>query len=412
MIALKRVIPIVLLGLGATLLPTGLAAGATSPTETCYSGSAFGTQVTIGSTVSSGQSASTQLGCTSVAGLTRKNSVASVSDSTLLDAGVVSTTASSADASGTASAEATVRTEGVSLLGGLVTAKSVTAVSTTNDTAGKLSVSPAGTTLVDLTVAGVRVTGNPAANTQLTLPGVGYVILNQQQSWVYSPNAHLTVTGIHVDITITGLLGKAGTQIFVSQAHSALTVNALALMSGSSFGTQALVGSVALAGASFVQYEGCLGTNGKTLTDAGASVSIPSVLTSGTISDTAEGVVTSADVSGTMSSTIEGLDLLSGLVTASTIDASVSESGNPASFTDNSKFVGLSVKGFPSIGDDPAPNTKVSIPGLGVLYLNKVVKANASTMKVIMVQLDVTATGAVLKLNTVVNVGVAMIGVH
>src|SRR5207244_11087710 len=105
-----------------------------------------------------------------------------------------------------------------------VSASAVTAARTTsssNSTAA-LSVSAAGTQYASLSVAGVPVGGTPAPNTKITLPGVGYVLLNQQTSSIGAVSANMTVIGIHVVVTITTPLADAGTQIYVGSAPSSL----------------------------------------------------------------------------------------------------------------------------------------------------------------------------------------------
>src|SRR5439155_514142 len=79
-----------------------------------------------------------------------------------------------------------------------------------------------GTQFTGLSVAGVPVGGTQAPNTKITLPGVGYVVLNQQTSSIGAVSANMTVIGIHVVVTITTPLADAGTQIYVGYATSSL----------------------------------------------------------------------------------------------------------------------------------------------------------------------------------------------
>ena len=77
-----------------------------------------------------------------------------------------------------------------------MSARAVTSVSTTSrdNSTGALSVSAAGTQFLGLSVAGVPIGGTPAPNTKITLPGVGYVLLNQQTPSIGAVAANLTVT--------------------------------------------------------------------------------------------------------------------------------------------------------------------------------------------------------------------------
>ncbi|MGH3155845.1 MAG: choice-of-anchor P family protein, partial [Streptosporangiaceae bacterium] len=109
---------------------------------------------------------------------------------------------------------------------------------------------------------------------------------------------------------------------------------------------------------------------------------------------------------------VQGLNLLSGEVAATAIKADVSAAGNPPKLGDHSSFVGLSVAGHPAIGDKVPANTKLSLAGIGTLWLHRVLRTSRG-ITVIMVQLDVTVTGNPfgLKAGTIVNVGYARIGV-
>ncbi|HEV2672813.1 MAG TPA: choice-of-anchor P family protein [Gemmatimonadales bacterium] len=106
--------------------------------------------------------------------------------------------------SATTSAQAT----GVTILNGLITAKAVLALATSYAN-GTAAVSESnGSTLLGLVVNGVWYgDGAPAPNTRLDLPGVGYVVLNEQIS--SGDGVHdtgLTVNMIHVYLTdpVTG----------------------------------------------------------------------------------------------------------------------------------------------------------------------------------------------------------------
>jgi hypothetical protein len=303
----------------------------------------------------------------------------------------------------------------VSLLGGLVSADAVRSVSTTSRDAstGALSTSAAGTQFARLSILGLPILGSPAPNTKITLPGIGYVVLNQQYGHATKTSADLTVIGIHIVVTLKTPLATVGTNVVVSSASSSLGGPVTGLLTGGSYGAQASVlGTTLLAGKLFPQPLSCVGTNGVTKSNSGVALAVPAVLSSGTVTDTAEGIDTPGSVSATVTSTVQGLDLLAGLVTATAIKASVSATGNPPSFTDNSQFAQLAVKGFPLLSVNPAANTKVSLLGIGTLWLHRVIKS-ARSIQVIMVQLVVSVPGNPLglKTGTTVNVASASVGV-
>jgi hypothetical protein len=98
-----------------------------------------------------------------------------------------------------------------SILNGLIRASSVTAIATSSRTASGATSSAAGSTLENLVVNGVPVTsgdGTVAPNTRLSLPNVGYVVLNEQiPTGDGVTTSGLTVNMIHV--YLQNVLGDA-----------------------------------------------------------------------------------------------------------------------------------------------------------------------------------------------------------
>jgi hypothetical protein len=244
------------------------------------------------------------------------------------------------------------------------------------------------------------------------LPGIGYVVLNQQTSRSGASSTGLKVVGIHLVVTVTSTTAVAGTQAFVSVASSSLSGPVAGLLRGLAYGTSANVGKTVIAGKSFPEYVNCRGTNGKTKKNSGATATIPGVLTTGAITDKEKGTVTATQVSGKTSSTIHYLNLLGGTITATAVKASVSARGNPPTLGDHSSFLGLKVAGMPQINGNPAPNTKISLPGIGTLWLHRRIKSSTA-ITVIMVQLVIkhAINPAHLPLGAKVDVGYAKIGV-
>src|SRR3989449_10947618 len=119
---------------------------------------------------------------------------------TLTTAALTGTTSGAIGDAAAAQSVATVFN--VNLLNGLITASSLTAtVSSTSDGAQATS-NALGSTLADLVVNGVQLTAGDATiapNTRITLPGVGYVVLNEQiLSGDGVTNSGMTVNTIHV----------------------------------------------------------------------------------------------------------------------------------------------------------------------------------------------------------------------
>ena len=102
----------------------------------------------------------------------------------------------------------------VNVLNGLITADGVVAMATS--TVG--DVNAEGSSLANLVVNGVQV-DDPAPNTRMSLPGVGYVVLNEQ----LPANGGMTVNMIHVVLqqTVLGITRTTG-NIIVGSASSSV----------------------------------------------------------------------------------------------------------------------------------------------------------------------------------------------
>lgn len=100
----------------------------------------------------------------------------------------------------------------VSVLNGLITANAVLALATTTGEGSD----GYGSSFANLVVRGV-VLSDPGVNTRVDLPGVGYVVLNEQ----ITTESGITVNMIHVFLQQTGLFGtRPAGEIIVGSASS------------------------------------------------------------------------------------------------------------------------------------------------------------------------------------------------
>lgn len=221
-----------------------------------------------------------------------------------------------------------------------------------------------------------------AAERRLNLPGVGYVILNEQRSGVTDTSAALRVTGLRAVVTENNLLGfDVGTTVVVAQAQSGLSAATGGFLGGLAYGTAAKVGPLLSSAPSFKVSIGCPGTDGVVREKSGAGVNVPGVLDSGTITDTAVGSTTATTASSQTSSTVEDVSLLDGLVQATGIRsvASADRSGGVTTVSDaGSTFATITVAGEPLAVADIAPNTEIALVGVGTLYLRRTITTDAS----------------------------------
>ncbi|HET9871729.1 MAG TPA: choice-of-anchor P family protein [Propionibacteriaceae bacterium] len=384
--------------------PLTVPAVAATPPHYSYSGTAYGTKVSVGSVVKSGPSGLLSLGCTTDGQIHRTNSAVGTSNSALATNGSVSTTADTSAAPIQSKLSST--TPQVSLLRGVVSAVSVRAVSSTTRTSTGYSVSSAGTNFSGLIVAGKPIPSTTAANTRINLAGFGYLVVNEQ---IRRTNG-LTVNGLHLVVTTTNRLGIAvGSDVVVSSAFSALSGPVAGVLGGHAYGTRVASGTTVVSGPSFVLSLPCLGTNGGLVDNTGAGISLGSTLRSGTIHNTVQGTVTTTTARGETTASVQAVDLLNGLVKANGIkaDARASTNGSTYGFRDTgSAFGSLTVSGRPGLNAGVAANTTVSLPGVGTLYLRRVIRTPRS-IEVRMIELVLSNAVNGLAAGTTISVAVA-----
>jgi len=178
--------------------------------ENSFGGEAVGLSVTQPSTP---DYTAADTGALPGSGGSLSSSVVSASDSG--DASTGPLTASVTGGGDQAQAGSSAQT--ASVLGGLVSADSVTTGATASCNGVVPQVSDTG-----LSILGLPVSGTLTPNTEVTLPGVGYAIINQQTSSAQSMSA----VGIAVYVTLSTPLAPVGTVVDI--ASSSAQINCLA----------------------------------------------------------------------------------------------------------------------------------------------------------------------------------------
>jgi len=415
----KTALPVVMVAAALSLSAPVQAApeqsgSAAAATQYNYQGDAYGTKVNIANTVTSGPSAPVALGCTTTAGIHKSNDVASVNAQPVLATGTVVTTADTF--AGPVKAKTSATVQNVNLLSGIVTAAAVRSVSSTTHDSTGFHTSAAGTSFTSLVVAGVPIAVTVPPNTRIDIAGFGYIILNEQVSRIGARSASLTVNAIHLVVNQSNVLGIAtGTNVIVAHARSGLSGPIAGTLDGFAYGTSVkALGSVVTSGPSFQVVMPCLGTNGILKVNEGAGVSLPGVLVTGTIRNTAQGTVTATDATGETTSTVQSANVLAGLVNATVIkaDAHASTDGTNFTFSDaGSGFATLSVEGFGAIDADVARNTKLDIAGVGTLWLHRVIRT-PNSIEVRMIELIVEQAQPGLPVGSTIRVAVAHASAH
>jgi hypothetical protein len=197
-----------------TLLALTLLAGAVQAQT--VSGNAFGTSTKVAGVVSQSPVATLPSAGGMATGQADAFSVAGLVDASQLNA--VTTGAVDNKKTG---AQSVSELANVTTAGGAITADVVTAVATSyvNTDGGGREADGSGFT--NLVVNGVAFTTDVAPNTRVNLPGVGYVVLNEQIPSGDGVNSFgITVNMIHV--VMQGLFGQTTGEVIVGSASSSV----------------------------------------------------------------------------------------------------------------------------------------------------------------------------------------------
>jgi hypothetical protein len=383
------------LAMAIGIVPVASANAAITPSNAGVVANAFGSYVSVANIITIGRTAVAGLSC-NVDPATNpmdSNTVATVSLPVIGTLGVLNSEVSAGPATVNNAAglqsKAKSNLANLNLLGGLISGTLIqSSVVASMDGSGNITFDTSGSTLADLNVAGIKINANAAPNSQIDLNVVGItgrVILNEQT--VTSAGRVMTVRAIHIVIDqpdlLRGLLGvKPLTEVIVAQARAGFTDTKTSL-DGMAYGSLVKVGGLLRLGPSARVGLPCKGTGGTPVTNTLVSINLPPILNLGVMNTSVNGEAVSNGTSYSESSAeVLNLNLL-GLVKADVIKSvayaektngvvTLATEGPKAGKT---QFLTLIVLGNP-ITINVAPNTKVSIPGLATLWLNRVIKGS------------------------------------
>jgi hypothetical protein len=199
-----------------TIVVGSASASLAAPVHHRAYGSAYGTQLTVANTVTSGPTAAVSIPCGGSDGSTKTNNTASVNLGPALRVGATQTTAKSTDTS-TSTASTTTATSGaVNLLGGIVTLDAVTAKASTTRKGATLTSSTSGTQVVGLKIRGVSRTVSTAENSSVNITGVGTLHLRR----AVRTSTGVTVYAVQLVVNTAQLGLAAGTTLNVGVAQA------------------------------------------------------------------------------------------------------------------------------------------------------------------------------------------------
>ena len=167
-----------------------------------------------------GFAAPTWVGCEGTGG-TRTNSVAGLAFPGVVSSGQGDTSAFAGVQNGVSVSRTSAQVAGLDLLNGLISADLVKASSKSTLGNGQSSVDTGGSTFVNLVVDGLSIEDDVAPNTQIDLPGLGYVRLYETSSSASAAEVVAKVRMIHVVVTQPNGLGlPVGSELSVAVANS------------------------------------------------------------------------------------------------------------------------------------------------------------------------------------------------
>lgn len=328
---------------------------------------------------------STATADSSIAGyrdVTKSNTIASAKAGTLLVAGAgeTSSTATYNDAGGV-TLVAHARTAGVSLLGGLIKIKAIDSTATIVADGTAAPSTSMTTQLVGLTIGGKSYPGTVKPNTGINIPGVASIGLNGQISGATSDSATIMGAGLRVTLLTSRNGASAGAVVNVDPLVAFVQPydqpdNPGYPLGGAAYGSyvHAAVGNSirVVSGPTALQWVPTVGTDGETKTASTARLTVPGVVNLGAIQTTVTGVRSDALSQANDTSTVAGVTLFGGLISAkvlgTTSTATATSSG--VSLSGGTTLVGLKIAGK-AIPIDVAPNTTIHVANLGSVTINE-----------------------------------------
>lgn len=258
----------------------------------------------------------------------------------------------------------------------------------------------AGTKIAGIRIGGVKLPSliDIAPNTRLTVPGIGYIVLNRVWFEKDANSASAASAAVLIHSTVKNAYLSKGASIAVLLTKATVGDAPKSVLRGKAYESRVRVGELVKSDGTSLQTARCFGTGGKTVNDSVAQIKIPGLLDVRGASTRQNGLITPQVTRGTMRAETAGVDLGTGknavhigavMATASasrTADGKLSSSWNTSIL---SIRVGGKVIPVPK-----APNQKMDVLGLGTITFNKVVKqqgfASVTAIEIYLRALDTT----------------------
>ncbi len=344
-------------------------------------GYTYGSMLTVpvhSTLVASGPTAPLAVSC-STRPETITNSTASLSRGSVLRSGATNDQITTYRSATSASVQVTSKVQSVNLLGGLVTAGSVQAEASSTATVAGATSTGQGSMFTALHVASLPVSLTPAPNTRLTLPKVGFVVLNEQLGPVNGTKAStITVNMIDIQVTLANSFGlPVGSHLIIAHATSGETpVVQPMVIDTYTYSLYVLSADNASLGPVAPTSVGCTGGSNQ---NSVASLNSASLGRTGMLTSSASGSFTASDGTTTDSASVAGVNILGGLIQADGITATAHASlGTTGAGSTSVTFVNAKIADV-SLNAHPAANSYIKLAGIGYAYLNESSGANTSS---------------------------------
>lgn len=362
------------MGIGAASTTTQ-AASVISSLPNGYAFAAYAVIPAGSGTIISGPLTPSWLGCR-MDTFSTGNTSSSLTLNSYAVSGAAQTSISNTQTASSATVQTTVNVQNLSMLSGEITAASLRGVVSSTINENTASSQLVDGSITGLNVAGKAITITPGANTTINIANLGTLILNEHGN--PSDGQNMTAAGInlmdlHIGSANNSFGLPVGAQFIIGQANSSeQRVTQNTLIGGQAYSLddtqQASSGSGGIGKLTATPVP-CGGGN-STSTLAGASY--PGLGSVGALTATATGQETSLPITATTTAEVQSLNLLTGLIQGSQINATANVSQNSASGTGSTSvtLTNVSIGGIPALST-PAPNTRLPLLGVGYVVLNE-----------------------------------------
>ncbi|WP_328995887.1 hypothetical protein OG394_14620 [Kribbella sp. NBC_01245] len=386
---------VVLVVAGSSLVAGTLPAQAS--TRFGYSGYSHGTLVASG-LVNSGPQVASFFGCTRQVSLYRANTAASAVVNGQTFAHTVATktyTHNDSRGDGTTSFGTAANIK-LGLLFELVGAQSYSQAVYKNGAFQTV----AGSRFAAVKIAGVPVPGlaNPAPNTTVSVPGLGFLQLNRTIKTKTPQSATASSVAVLIHSTVSNPYLPKGATVALLLTSASVGGPSTALLRGKAYTTQVNVGNVITSGPTSLQTT-CFGTNGALRTVNVAGLTVPNVATVNGLTTTQAGSLRPTIATGNMSASVASVNLGNGKVklTAVTARTAATKTGGKY-YTAWSTSIGSLVINGQSVPIPTAPNQQLNVAGLGTLTFNKLSR-KTGFVSVTAVELRITALNTTIQIS-------------